>query len=72
MKLTVIKLHPAFGNNCDLICEDEPSKKHTVGLFLDGSLPEEVKPEDLIRKTVEVGFLSPHIEIANDGVRICD
>jgi hypothetical protein len=72
MKLKIIKLHPAMGNNCDLICEDIYGKSHTVDLFRDGSLPEGTKPEDLIGKTVEVGFLSPYIEIANDGVKILD
>ena len=45
-------------------CEDESGRLHRVDLLVNGDLPEETTPEDLVGKTVTVDYLAPYITIA--------
>lgn len=55
-------------------CRDAQGATHRVDLIVDGSLPDTFaeNPALLNGKSVEIGFLAPYIEIANDGVRVVE
>lgn len=71
MKLDVISYNEAANYHN---CRDEDGYAHKVDLIVDGSLGDQFveNPKLLNGKSVEVGFLAPYIEIANDGVRLVD
>lgn len=71
MRLEVISYN-SIGNYHDCLGSD--GSRHKVDLIVEGSLPQDFvdNPRALNGKCVEIGFLAPYIEIANDGVRVIE
>lgn len=49
-------------------CQDDEGRTYRVDLIVDGTLPDDMaqNPEQLVGRTVQVGWLSPFIEIAQE------
>lgn len=54
------------------LCIDAEGNHHRVDLFVDGSLRQQgyATNESVVGLTVRVGYLTPYVSIANDGVEI--